>query len=40
MTKLWAISDIHLSYKSNKQEFDKLKPRGPDDGLILAGDSA
>lgn len=37
--KLWAISDIHLSYRSNKDEFDKLKPRGEDDGLILAGDS-
>ena len=37
---LWAISDIHLSYRSNKDEFDKLQPRGPDDGLILAGDSA
>lgn len=38
--KLWAISDVHLSYRSNKEEFDKLNPRGPDDGLILAGDSA
>ena len=37
---LWAISDIHVSYKSNKDEFMKLKPRGPEDGLILAGDGA
>lgn len=36
--KLWAIADIHLSFKSNKEEWAKLKPRGPDDGLILAGD--
>lgn len=36
--KLWAISDIHLSFKSNKEEWAKLQPRGPDDGLILAGD--
>jgi predicted phosphodiesterase len=36
--KLWAIADIHLSFKSNKEEWKKLKPRGPDDGLILAGD--
>ena len=38
--KLWAISDIHLSFKSNREEFEKLRPRGPDDGLILAGDGA
>jgi predicted phosphodiesterase len=37
---LWAISDIHLSFKSNKEEFAKLQSRGPEDGLILAGDSA
>lgn len=37
--RLWAISDIHLSFKSNREEFAKLQPREPDDGLILAGDS-
>lgn len=40
MNRLWAISDIHLSFKSNMEEWTKLKPRGEDDGLILAGDSA
>lgn len=37
---LHAIADIHLSYKSNREEWAKLKARGPDDGLILAGDSS
>ena len=35
---LWAIADIHISYKSNREAVQNLKPR-PDDGLILAGDS-
>lgn len=35
---LWAIADIHISYKSNREAIQNLKPR-PDDGLILAGDS-
>lgn len=35
---LWAIADIHISYKSNREAIQGLKPR-PDDGLILAGDS-
>ncbi|KAF2731952.1 metallophosphoesteras-like protein [Polyplosphaeria fusca] len=34
---LWAIADLHLSYKANRDEFEKLLPR-PDDGLILCGD--
>ena len=38
--RLWAIADIHLSFKSNREEFAKLQSRGPDDGLILAGDGA
>lgn len=38
--KLWAIADIHLSFKSNREEWAKLKAPGPDDGLILAGDGA
>ncbi|QIW99623.1 hypothetical protein AMS68_005141 [Peltaster fructicola] len=36
--RLWAISDIHVSYKSNRDEFAKIKAQDPDDGLILAGD--
>jgi predicted phosphodiesterase len=35
--RLWAIADIHLSYKQNREELEKLEPR-PNDGLILAGD--
>nr|OQO31454.1 hypothetical protein B0A51_02165 [Rachicladosporium sp. CCFEE 5018] len=35
--KLFAIADIHISYKSNRAAFESLEPR-PEDGLILAGD--
>lgn len=35
--QLWAIADIHLSFKSNREEWAKLKHK-EDDGLILAGD--
>jgi predicted phosphodiesterase len=35
--RLWAIADLHLSYKTNREELEKLQPR-PNDGLILAGD--
>jgi hypothetical protein len=35
--KLFAIADVHVSYRSNRQAFQSLSPR-PDDGLILAGD--
>lgn len=34
---LWAIGDIHLSYKANREELEKLQPRIKD-GLILCGD--
>ena len=36
--KLWAIADLHLSYKSNREEWTKLKAKDVEDGLILAGD--
>ncbi|KAF2679839.1 metallophosphoesteras-like protein [Lentithecium fluviatile CBS 122367] len=35
--RLWAISDIHLSFKANRDAFEELQPR-PNDGLILCGD--
>ena len=35
--KLFAIGDIHLSYKANRDALEKLQPR-PNDGLILCGD--
>jgi hypothetical protein len=45
--KLWAIADIHLSFKGNREEWAKLRARQEEtspgekelaDGLILAGD--
>ena len=45
--RLWAIADIHLSFKGNREEWGKLKARREEyapgqkrltDGLILAGD--
>jgi predicted phosphodiesterase len=35
--RLWAIGDIHLSYKGNREAWERLQPR-PNDGLILCGD--
>jgi predicted phosphodiesterase len=35
--RLWAISDLHLSFKANREELEKLEPK-PNDGLILCGD--
>lgn len=35
--KLYAIGDLHLSYKSNRESWDELRPH-PTDGLILVGD--
>lgn len=37
MGKLYAISDLHISYKFNHEAFHLLKPH-PEDSLILAGD--
>lgn len=35
--RLWAISDIHLSFKANREALEKLLPH-PQDDLILCGD--
>ena len=35
--RLWALSDLHLSYRENREALDGL-PAFPDDWLILAGD--
>ena len=35
--RLWAISDIHLSYKENREALEELLPY-PNDDLILCGD--
>lgn len=40
MMRLWAIADIHVSFKSNREEFAKIESKGENDGLILAGDGA
>ena len=35
--KLYALSDLHLAYETNRQALEALPPH-PDDWLILAGD--
>jgi 3',5'-cyclic AMP phosphodiesterase CpdA len=35
--RLYAIGDLHLSYKTNREVLEELEPR-PHDGLILCGD--
>ncbi|KAF2790234.1 metallophosphoesteras-like protein [Melanomma pulvis-pyrius CBS 109.77] len=35
--RLWALGDIHLSYKANREALERLQPL-PNDGLILCGD--
>ncbi|KAK7984468.1 hypothetical protein PG989_011870 [Apiospora arundinis] len=35
--KLYAIGDLHLGHKLNREELANLRPH-PDDGLILVGD--
>ncbi|KAK3215522.1 hypothetical protein GRF29_8g259813 [Pseudopithomyces chartarum] len=35
--RLWAISDLHLSYRGNREALELLEPR-PNDGLIVCGD--
>ncbi|KAK8062008.1 metallophosphoesterase-like protein [Apiospora phragmitis] len=35
--KLYAIGDLHLGHRLNKEELANLRPH-PDDGLILVGD--
>lgn len=37
--RLWAISDLHLSYQHNRDAFRALTPH-PDDWLVLGGDIA
>jgi 3',5'-cyclic AMP phosphodiesterase CpdA len=35
---LLAVSDIHVSYAENRDVVERLRPSGPDDWLIVAGD--
>ena len=36
--KLWAISDLHIGYKENRQAVEQMLAR-PEDWLIMAGDA-
>ncbi|HEY3956793.1 MAG TPA: metallophosphoesterase [Streptosporangiaceae bacterium] len=35
---LFAVSDLHLSYKENRELLDEMRPAGPGDWLLVAGD--
>jgi hypothetical protein len=35
---LYAVSDIHVGYRENRDIVDRLRPTGDDDWLIVAGD--
>src|SRR5699024_6237187 len=37
---LWAVSDLHVTFKENQAAVDRLAPRDPGDWLIVAGDLA
>jgi len=37
---LFAISDLHLNYRENRQLAESLRPEHPDDWLAVAGDVA
>ena len=37
MTKLFAIADLHLTYKQNREALNELRPH-PEDSLIICGD--
>lgn len=35
---LWAVSDLHVSYRENRPVVERLRPESDDDWLIVAGD--
>jgi 3',5'-cyclic AMP phosphodiesterase CpdA len=37
-SRLVAVSDLHLSYDANRKVLDGIRPQGPDDWLLVAGD--
>lgn len=37
---LYAVSDIHVSHRQNRELLDRLRPKTDDDWLIVAGDTA
>jgi 3',5'-cyclic AMP phosphodiesterase CpdA len=38
--KLFAISDLHVTYPKNREWVERLEPDSPEDWLIVAGDVA
>jgi 3',5'-cyclic AMP phosphodiesterase CpdA len=36
--RLWAWSDLHVSYREARQEVARVRPESPDDWLVVAGD--
>ncbi|WP_344264892.1 metallophosphoesterase [Streptomyces sodiiphilus] len=38
--KLFAVSDLHVAYRENRELVDALRPESGDDWLIIAGDVA
>ncbi len=40
MTALFAISDLHLNHRANREIAEALRPDSPDDWLAVAGDVA
>ena len=40
MKTLWAVSDLHVTFRENQAVVDKLLPSDPGDWLIVAGDVA
>lgn len=40
MAKLFAVSDLHVGHRGNLPVIEGLRPEGPDDWLIVAGDVA
>ncbi|HEY2579566.1 MAG TPA: metallophosphoesterase [Streptosporangiaceae bacterium] len=38
LSRLFAVSDLHLGYRANREIVDGIKPEGPDDWLLIAGD--
>lgn len=40
MTKMFAVSDLHVTYPQNREFVAGLRPDSPDDWLLVAGDVA
>ncbi|WP_228000215.1 metallophosphoesterase family protein [Nocardia australiensis] len=40
MTRLLAVSDLHISHTGNREVVEAIRPDSPDDWLIVAGDVA